>query len=449
MNPSIELANVLSSQAVDLLYPDHLKLIPQANERYEFELAYYESKLLSDDLLVRNSGYFAKVGECYTRHFLMCQGEPVKVPKYASEKLKAFFDRNIFRTGYATHGLFPYRGKFHPQMIKGLLNAMGLKPRDKVLDPMMGSGTVLIEAALMGIESVGIDCSPFCRFMTQAKIDALTVPIAPIKDMVQNSTSIFKQFACLSNSFHPPASIAVDIEHAFSSIGDIADLSAIAKRREFADPRVFNFILLAFLDAIGYSQRSNKRKPEDHFKDILLRYIFVADKIQHALIGSEHELAPAYALEGDARKLPMEDDSIDGIIFSPPYSFAIDYLQNDAFHLQFLGVNLSDLKERMIGLRGSSRREQYNRYLEDMNLVIKECSRVLKPGKICTIIVGTNNNQLSRILDISSVDVKGINRILTELAQAHNLVLIRQMERTIKGMANTMRSEYIVMLQHI
>ena len=81
---------------------------------------------------------------------------------------------------------FPYRGKFHPQMIKGLMNVMGLKPGDTVLDPMMGSGTVLVEACLMGIKSIGIDASPFCRFMTQTKLDVLTMSLARARAALAN-----------------------------------------------------------------------------------------------------------------------------------------------------------------------------------------------------------------------------------------------------------------------
>ena len=35
-----------------------------------------------------------------------------------------------------THGLFPYRGKFHPQLIRALLNILKVKKGDVVLDPM-------------------------------------------------------------------------------------------------------------------------------------------------------------------------------------------------------------------------------------------------------------------------------------------------------------------------
>ena len=75
----------------------------------------------------------------------MCIGESLKLPDYSSSRLKSFFQKNIFRTGYATHGLFPYRGKFHPQMIRGIINIMGLKPGDTVLDPTMDQGLCLLK----------------------------------------------------------------------------------------------------------------------------------------------------------------------------------------------------------------------------------------------------------------------------------------------------------------
>ncbi len=157
--------DVLSQDLAIQLFPPDRQLVPHLDDVYELELAFYENRLLADEELMRNGAYFARVGDTYTRHFLMCTGNPLKLPVHSSSRLKSFFQKNQFRTGYATHGLFPYRGKFHPQMIKGLMNVMGLKPGETVLDPMMGSGTILVEACLMGIESIGVDLSPFCRFM--------------------------------------------------------------------------------------------------------------------------------------------------------------------------------------------------------------------------------------------------------------------------------------------
>ena len=94
------------------------------------------------------------------------------------------------------------------------------------------------------------------------------------------------------------------------------------------------------------------------FKAILERYLFVAEKIQSVLSGHENELGTARPMQGDARKLDIPDESIDGIIFSPPYSFAIDYLKNDAPHLKILGADIETLKKNMIGLRHKKPKEK-------------------------------------------------------------------------------------------
>ncbi len=429
----------------------HLELVPQLNEVYELEIAFYESNILSDEEIIRNGAYFARVGDIFTRHYLICKGEPLKLAQHSSSRLKSFFKTNQFKTGYATHGLFPYRGKFHPQMIKGIINIMGLKPCDTVLDPMMGSGTVLIEASLMGIKSIGVDSSPFCQFMTKAKIDGLRVDLKPIKYALDNYDAVFKYFS--ENVGYSKLSNNTKKNHQIGLFKNSRINIKTNRKSELPDgfdiPEVQNFMKLSYLDAVGYSERSQRKSLYEQFQSILERYYFVAGKIQSVFKGLEHELADAKSLCGDARNLPVEDDRIDGVIFSPPYSFAIDYLDNDAFHLNYLGISLDSLRESMIGLRGKTLKEKYNLYVEDMKKVLAECSRVLKKGKICSIVVGTNNNQLSKIFNVAPEHVKGIDQILVELGEEVGFSLIRRIERQITGMANTMRSEYIVMLEKV
>jgi len=446
--PNLSISEILSDKIYDHLFPARLELVPQLNEVYELELAFHESRILSDEEIVRNGAYFARVGDTLTRHFLICSGDPVRLPQHSSSRLRSFFKTNQFKTGYGTHGLFPYRGKFHPQMIKGLINIMGLKSGDTVLDPMMGSGTVLIEASLMGINSVGVDASPFCRFMAQSKIDGLTLPLDPVRLALKDARAVFEHFS--SKAEHPrsenPNLFEPKTEDLFGVVSK-ADVGGLPKGCE--EERVHNFLLLAYLDAGGYSQRSSRKPPFDQFEAILERYLFVAEKIQQVLEGAETELGDAKPMEGDARALPLEDGSIDGIIFSPPYSFAIDYLENDEFHLGYMGVDIGGLREGMVGLRGRTLRQKYDLYKADMDQVLAECSRVLRPGKICTIVVGTNNNQLSKILGVSPEEVQGIDEILCEMGNSHGLKLVRKLSRQITGMANTMRTEFIVMLERV
>ncbi len=447
-----EIADLLNEDFVARLFPNGYELIPDIDGFYEIELAFYESQILSVTELISRSAYFARINGEYTHHFLMCTGEPLRLPSHSSSRLKSFFEKNIFRTGYATHGLFPYRGKFHPQMIRGLLNVMGLKSGETVLDPMMGSGTVPVEASLMGINVMGLDASPFCRFMAQTKLDAMVMPLYRARNALANYEKVFKYFTKkpglperLSELSRLPPSVG--ILHAMYPTAEYVSPESDPRSADKETLQTYNFLLLAYLDAAGYFQRSQRRPPDEQFKSILERYLFVAEKIQAVLNGVQCDKGTATISEGDARSLQLDDCSVDGIIFSPPYSFAIDYLDNDAIHIKYLGFEVEKLREKMVGLRGRSLKERLELYKIDMNSVLKECGRVIRKHRFCTIIVGTNTNQLSKVLGLPANEVPGLDSLLVELAEDHGLRLVRTMRRSIVGISNTMRKEYILLLQ--
>ena len=384
----------------------------------------------------------------------MCSGESLKLPSHSSARLKSFFAKNIFRTGYATHGLFPYRGKFHPQMVKSIINIMGIKPGDTVLDPMVGSGTVSVESVLMGVNAIGIDSSPFCRFMAQTKVDTLTMSLERARNASGNQDMVFDYFANrvggmgrkpkVGSSGKGPRAMSM-MEEAARYVASVEPEVASEKERSTAE--TYNFLLLAYLDSVGYSERSRRADPKEQFGAILQRYLFVAEKIQAFLRTTSHRMGAATIIEADARSMPLEDESVDGIVFSPPYSFAIDYLKNDEFHLKALGADLAELRDRMIGLRGRGLADKFAQYKEDMSRVLGECARVLKMGCVCCIVVGTNSNQLSKVLGVPPEDVEGLHEILSERAGKHGLEPLKAISRPITGIANTMRREYIVLLQ--
>src|SRR5438034_10299275 len=162
------------------LFGEKFKLLPSVSEMFELELANLEHKSLKKNEYLARTAFCESINNNYSKHFLLYSQTNESLHEGRSFETKAYFEEGQYSTGYATHGLFPYRGKFHPQLIKGILNAMDMKPGDRVLDPMMGSGTTLVEAVLMGINAVGCDVSPFCRFMAEAKLDGFTVSVAPL-----------------------------------------------------------------------------------------------------------------------------------------------------------------------------------------------------------------------------------------------------------------------------
>jgi DNA modification methylase len=142
----------------------------------------------------------------------------------------------------------------------------------------------------------------------------------------------------------------------------------------------------------------------------------------------------------DALKLDLKNESIDCVITSPPYSFAIDYVENDKDQLEFLGYNTKDLKANLIGLKGKNKTERLNNYFADMDKVCSEISRVLKKDKYFAMIIGSNTNQTGGIR---------LEQTIIDSAKKHNLPLMKSILKPIKGMRNTMKSEYILIFQKI
>jgi hypothetical protein len=69
---------------------------------------------------------------------------------------------------YATHGLHSYAAKCPPHLVKYGLRYFS-KAGERVLDPMVGSGTTLVEARLMGRHAVGYDIDPLARLIAEVK----------------------------------------------------------------------------------------------------------------------------------------------------------------------------------------------------------------------------------------------------------------------------------------
>jgi hypothetical protein len=73
--------------------------------------------------------------------------------------LEGELDFHSDKSGYASHDLHAFAAKFPPQLPRAFIRGLTL-PGEIVLDPMMGSGTTLVEALLEGRQGVGLDLDP-------------------------------------------------------------------------------------------------------------------------------------------------------------------------------------------------------------------------------------------------------------------------------------------------
>lgn len=419
---------------VQQVFPPSYVLLPQINQIYELDLAYGEYQALADDELTQRGAYFRSVNGTPTYHFRICMNTPDQVNVGARQDRKNFFAANVFAVGYATHGLFPYRGKFHPQMIKAVMNVMGLKPGDTVLDPMAGCGTTSIEASIMGINSIAYELSPFACLMTRAKVGELEMDCSDFPRLLKHSDEIYQQFA--------PYESRVATQPALFPARDIPDDSLDLSRAfpELSEP-MRELLLLCYLDAVGYARRRKRKTPHDLFPDLLSRYLAAVGAFNETREELGLNLGRAEVIEGDARQLELPDESVDGILFSPPYSFAIDYVENDRPQLQFLGVDVDRLKESMVGLTGSGQtkkeliQSRVSNYFADMETIMEHCKRVLRPRRYCIIVIGSNTNQTGGV---------SLEDGVIEIGARIGMPLEFQIMRQIEGIRNTMRDEFLL-----
>ncbi|MBI2172193.1 MAG: hypothetical protein HYU30_09310 [Chloroflexi bacterium] len=416
------------------LFPTSHALVPQISQIYELDLAFGEYQALSDEEVIHRGAYFRSVHDMPTHHFRICMETPNQVNASARQARKNFFAANVFAVGYATHGLFPYRGKFHPQMIKAVMNIMGIKPGQVVLDPMAGCGTTSIEAMIMGIDSIACELSPFACLMTRAKVGVLQMDCSDFPRLVKYADDIYQRFAPYEgrSAVQPPLIQSEDTKE-----GAIHLAKAFPK----LSPPMRELLLLCYLDAVGYAARRKGKTPRDLFPDLLSRYLAAVHAFNETREELRMRLGQAEIIEGDARRLKLPNESVDGVLFSPPYSFAIDYLENDRPQLQYLGVEIESLRQNMVGLTGTGRTKQeliearVVHYFADMEAIMKECKRVLKPGRYCVIVVGSNTNQTGGV---------SLENGLIKMGGEIGMPLDFQIMREIEGIRNTMRDEFLL-----
>ena len=87
--------------------------------------------------------------------------------------------------GY-THDFYKYPARFSPSFVRFMLDSL-TEPGDYVLDPFMGGGTTIVEAAVSGRRAIGSDLNELARFVTRVKTTPLSrQDIAEIRQWVRD-----------------------------------------------------------------------------------------------------------------------------------------------------------------------------------------------------------------------------------------------------------------------
>jgi ubiquinone/menaquinone biosynthesis C-methylase UbiE len=344
--------------------------------------------------LLKRLAYFRSVNGTETDYFKILQ-----------------YNRTNSVNQYLTHWIYPYKGKFHPQMVRALLNYLGLREGETVLDPFMGSGTTALEAQLLGINCIGIDASPLCVLQTKVKTES----IGALDEIKQVDGTVPRR---------APSPL----------YGEQDDLTGAIK--SIQNEKARNFFEMAKLVSVSDSARRHR----DFYKSF-------SENLQAMIQSVEDYVTVRNKLgltlgcvdirEGDVRNLPIQDESVDGILTSPPYSIALDYVENDKHSLKELGCDVENMRERLIGVRGPPR-DRIGLYEQDMRKSIAEMYRVLRNGRSVAIVIGNAT--------YGGAEVETVLFTVKEAEKA-GFKLMNDIDKIIFGLYNVMRKESILVFQ--
>ena len=247
-----------------------------------------------------------------------------------------------------------------------------------VLDPFCGSGTTLLACKEKGINSAGFDTSELAAFASNVK----TQDYDP-QELKEVSRELF------GKKFQPIVmkdTISL-MKRAFSKYA-LDDIVFFKNKIRELDNR--NFFLLALINAamkVSYAWKDGgvikiKKHPAPPLR---IFYKRIVKNMIKDINGVQKTGAQCTVDVGDARRLRVEDSSIDAVITSPPYLNNIDYTK--VYAIEEWIANLHD-NPPVRSYIGYGKPNTTDAYFEDMNDALLEMFRVLKQNGRAFIVIG-------------------------------------------------------------
>lgn len=272
------------------------------------------------------------------------------------------------------HGIYPYRGKISAIDAASIISQ--LKP-GLLLDPFCGSGTIIYEANIAGIEAVGIDNNPLAYWITKGKLGSLDANKDKYVEEVERLISSAKKIKPKKNS---PL-----IEKAFHK-ETLTEIRSLVGQFE----KMSEYVRACFLGAIALSARGcNQYKwtsstvgKDVQPKQYINFYEKFISKVKKHTYNIQTEKRSRVHLH-DSRKLStlLKEKTVDYVFTSPPYFDALDYT---AYYAQIaydlLGIERQEIKKDLI--------QNTKTYEESMRKVLDELVRVTKDDALIIFVVG-------------------------------------------------------------
>ena len=187
---------------------------------------------------------------------------------------------------------------------------------------------------------------------------------------------------------------------------------------------------MARLVAVSDSARRRRDIVKSFVKNLSLM-IASAEDYRKAKEELDLQLGSVDIRLGDARHLHLKDSSVQGIVTSPPYSIALDYVANDSHALEAMSCDPEELRKKFVGVRGKGE-TRIDLYNKDLQRSFHEMHRVLEEGRYCAIVVGNATYQHRKIKTIE---------FTIEECKKLGFTLVKNINKIIYGLYNIMQTD--------
>lgn len=361
-------------------------------------------------------------------------------------------------TQHLTHNIHRYSGKFIPQ-IAGRAISLLTEPGELVVDPYCGSGTTLVESALLRRRAIGVDLSPLAVLIARTKVTPvpaavldslqreLRASLAPLEsdeDMPLFRASADKS-AHQSEIQHDPR-IHDEWFRKWFQPQILKDLVAIEHAlRRVEDGRRQDVARVAFSDILRKSSNAHSGYPNVMFDKNaperarpLKPFFRTLERVCEMVAALEQTDAQWDNIRvecGTATALALDDCSVDAVVSHPPYIGSVPYAEYGALSLKWLGADPKELDHELTGGRRQSP-DVVARFRDGYGKMLQETTRILRPGRHAFLMVG------NPVVRGEKVDLAAMT---LDLAERAGLQLVVRAQRTgVNRRANKMGAEHLL-----
>ncbi len=300
------------------------------------------------------------------------------------------------------HRLHPYLGKFIPQLAEIFLRKFCPK---LVCDPFCGSGTTLVEAGALGIDSVGCDISEFNCLVTRVKTARYDIPRLEreVNDILTRLNlelrgGLFAETSALCRTentylktwFHPSALHQLLCFRSMIPDYEYQDVLRVILSRAARSARLTTHYELDWpkkpqTEPYYCLKHSRICEPTDDALQFLNRYGLDTLQRIKQFNRIRRDGSTARVIAGDAREVSFPE-GIDLVLTSPPYVGIIDYHEQHRYAYELLGLTWRADQEIGPASRGNSKAAQ-KQYIAQITQVLANLRRSLSPNATVVIVV--------------------------------------------------------------